>query len=494
MEQTTWINSVDDGLRAWGGSDSSHLLLDLRSRESFQRQRLDQSVNIPWRELEMNWYALPAQVVPFAVLLPSAEDDRAQNEQNRARQAVAPSTATTPAQEDDGAATSSSSKSSAPPPAPSSPSFEYSRAAILELLRFYRWTIPDEWIFEDTPALWQAAAAMPSLSVRGPTDAIVKRILFAPSPYLEKHYAYIQEQLLASRQQQSSSSSNKQARSETAASVVSSSASPSDTADPAAAPFRCLDVACGSGRDICWLLWQAEKSSCAWRATGVDVSASSLERATHLARQLGVAEQLDTVQARINQATGEWKVTRQAQQQQAPTASAGAVPAASTLAAASAASSIQPDAASVPSDTAMVDQPAPKSQQQRREKRKQKDALRAAAAAAAASSSATGGAAVPFLDSQYDLIIIVRFLSRVFFRTHLPRLLKPGGFFLLSTFIEDGLVTRWTSPANPEFRIQGREEVERWAKDAGLEVVRNEIGRCEDGRPMSDTLMRKPLQ
>lgn len=493
--------AVDAGLHAWCASDSSHLLLDLRSRDAFQRQRLSRGVCLPWPELELNWFALPAQVVPFAVLMPSAEDAAAQSEENRKRQAqtTAKPTAVAPGQEEDGARSSTKVPAAAPPPAPSSPMFEYSPSAILALLRFYRWTIPDEWVFSDSPAFWQSAAGVPSLRLCGPSDPIERRILFAPSPYLDQHFAYVQEQLVAARHSQPTDS-NKQARSETAQCVTAStSASESASASActsspsvdASTPFHCLDVACGSGRDLCWLLWQSAKSSWpSWRATGVDVSASSLERATHLARQLGVEQHLETVQARINQATGEWRVTWPDQQKQATPAASPAAAAAATTVACSPLGSAASDASSAGA-AAMVDQPAgAKSQQQRREKRKQKDAMRAAAAAAVATAGAT---APPFLHQQYDLIVIVRFLSRVFFRTQLSRLLKPGGFFLLSTFIEDGVLVHWESPANPEFRIQGREEIVQFAREAGLEVIRNEIGRCEDGRPISDCLLRKPI-
>ena len=86
---------------------------------------------------------------------------------------------------------------------------------------------------------------------------------------------------------------------------------------------------------------------------------------------------------------------------------------------------------------------------------------------------------------------MVRFLSRTFILTQLGQLLRPGGFFLLNTFINDG-VTVYAQPSNPEFRIRDKDELVYLCEKAGLTVLCNEIGRCEDGRPVSELVARKP--
>ena len=225
---------------------------------------------------------------------------------------------------------------------------------------------------------------------------------------------------------------------------------------------------------MAWLLRQSSD----WHATGVDVSPSLLQRARTLAQSLGAEQRLETYVARINQSNGEWRFGEEKILPKEPTSAPAQTTDISGSASSSSSSSLTP---TVPLTGAA----------QRREKRKQKDLARSAAAAAAAAAISSPNAA--FLNRQYDLIIMVRFLSRVFFRIHLNRLLRPGGFFLLSTFIDDGEYV-FESPANPEFRIAGTGEVEKWAQEAGLEIVANSIGVCEDGRPISDCLLRKPIQ
>jgi hypothetical protein len=146
---------------------------------------------------------------------------------------------------------------------------------------------------------------------------------------------------------------------------------------------------------------------------------------------------------------------------------------------------------------------------QRREKRKRKDALRLAAAAAVSSAAANDGPPSSGLPSvavtsspllapaQYDLVLMVRFLSRPFIRSiaadGLRALLKPGGFFLLSTFTDDG-VTQYAQPSSTSFRLNGVEEIEQLAKELGWQLLCNDITRSEDGRPISDCLFRKPRE
>lgn len=605
---------VPAGLLSWSSSSPSGcgpLLLDLRSLSAHRRRRLQPSRCVHWRTLDSAWFTLPAYGVPFALLMPrergdaGAEEDEETDETDEADEAAVAAAAAAAGQSagvpslpppaatadecgdavsgsGDAIATSAASSSSsssgalgvkartkgAPPVAPSSPAFVYSRAAILSLLRFYGWAVPDEWAFDDGPALW-AAARDAGIEVRGADDPLEPALLFRPAPCLLKHFADIHAQLcvqrsatlgaaaaateslnrtLSAESQDPSSPLCKQARSATAACVSSSahagsassggSASTAATAtsastvasaasaatSSASATFSCLDVACGSGRDLAWLLHESDRIAAAaaaavdsaqpsnlaarptplWRASGLDSSGGALHRAQSLARQLGVGERLRVARARINQSNGEWHF------------SAGAGAGAD---AAQAKSSTPQNAAAVPAvpadaPSASAD-PAPESQSQaavvalsgaaqRREKRRQKDLLRASAAAAAAAAASTVSASAdasssparsavhPILaPAQYDLVLMMRFLSRTFILTQLGRLLKPGGFFLLNTFINDG-VTVYAQPSNPEFRIRDKDELVYLCEKAGLVVLCNEIGRCEDGRPVSELVARKP--
>ncbi|KAL1921316.1 uncharacterized protein VTP21DRAFT_11032 [Calcarisporiella thermophila] len=65
--------------------------------------------------------------------------------------------------------------------------------------------------------------------------------------------------------------------------------------------LRCLDLGCGSGRDLAWLLGRGR-----WAATGVDCWSGALERAEMLARGIGRESQLETWEAKI-MSDGKWK-------------------------------------------------------------------------------------------------------------------------------------------------------------------------------------------
>lgn len=331
-----------------------------------------------------------------------------------------------------------------------------------------------------------------------------------------------------------------------AAAAASASFSPSLAAAGASSSpsFACLDVACGSGRDMCWLLWEAQRLSASssaasaanaqlhsssWRVAGLDVSAGALARAKQLADQLGFGSLLQVQKARLNQ-SGQWHVSHAATATAtggAPAVDASTEPSITPVAAEPQIAAATADPAASPAPPADADlgastvsSKAPKPSDLRREKRKRKDAMRLAAAAAAAAAAANGEAAssaavgVPLsltasavassapsspllCPAQYDLVLMVRFLSRTFIRSTssdgLRALVKPGGFFLLSTFTDDG-VTQYAQPSSATFRLNGVDEIEQLAKEIGWELVCNQITRSEDGRPISDCLFRKPRE
>lgn len=472
------VASIASGLSSWHSSPSRHLLLDARSPSSFFSQRLRVSTNVPWCQFEASWSQLPAQVIPFAILLPNEQQLQQQDEERREK--IKQNHATKNGGDRPHEQATVGKKKNAPL-GPSSPDFVPTHASLVELLRSYHWSIPSEWIFIDSPDLWSAASDI-GLLVDGPNDPIEQHLLFQPSPYLLKHSNTIKqgveeaERRRTRRDKQGDDTTSgvaspaKQPRLDGALCVSNGSSDSSSSP-----PFSCLDIGCGSGRDLGWFL----RSSPLWHGTGIDVSSDLLSRAHGLATTLGVEQRLATHVARINQATGEWRV---GEEKITPPKSKKQRQADGGDGVGGGDGDGDGASASTPANASGLSGAA-----QRRENRRLKDALAAAKAAAAVNVS------VPFLTREYDLILMVRFLSRAFFRLHLNRLLKPGGYFLLSTFIdEDGYV--FESPLNPEFRIAGTSEVEKWAREAGLEVIVNQIGRCEDGRPISECLLRKPIQ
>jgi len=407
------------------------------------------------------------------------------------------------------------SEAAAPPTPPSDAGFRFSRASILALLRFYGWCVPDEWAWEDTPVFWSAAAEA-QLTVDGPAQPVHASLLFSPSPALQRHFAYVHAQCSERREHEAGATSLTPAGADS--SPVAKRAR-LEIAAPASRPLHCLDVACGSGRDMAWLLFEAQRLSdtaaqnpsasttpC-WLVTGIDSAAGALTRAKQLAEQLGFAKLATVQRARINQSTGHVHVH--------------GVPAAAAIPAVAEAvntgdgvaetknkvdSDTQADAAPDSASASAVTLANAKPNAQRKEKRKRKEALRAAAAAASASTTSTAvlamDSAAPFngvgvscsllSPAQYDLVLMVRFLCRPFLVSGpLLSLLRPGGFFLLSTFTDDG-VTSYAQPSNPAFRLKGTAEVEQIAAQAGLTIIANAVDTTEDGRPISDVLLQKP--
>ena len=529
-------------LSQWRQASPAPLLLDLRSPSAHAARRLSPSACVHWRQLESAWFTLPAYGIEFAVLLPDeAEEEQADSEWRRKHAEQSANSGSTSASalpptapdeegiEDDapaagaaGAAASSSgalgvkarSKSGPPPLSPSSPAFRFSRESILQLLRFYGWRVPDAWAWSDSAELWAAAQAA-GVAVHDHRQPVTQHLLFSPAAALQLHFDEICQALHKQRQDAAASADPdspllqpKQAR-PADASCVSSTAGPeaASTAPSSASPspLMCLDVACGSGRDLCWLLWHEAQqrrhspnpnAALVWAGVGVDCAAGALQRAQQLADQLGVADRVQLRRARINQQTGQWHVSGKADGGGESAGDPEPMGASADGAGDATAAASSVACAAPPSATALKP-----SQQQRREKRKKKEALRAAAAAsitapdAAVSSSysSSSSSSSSFLPpASFDLIVCVRFLCRSVIRTQLRRLLRPGGFFLLSTFIDDG-VTSFAQPANPQFRIAGKAELERLAAEAGMEMVCNNIGRAEDGRPLSDCVMRKPI-
>ncbi|CAG8790858.1 7843_t:CDS:1, partial [Racocetra persica] len=94
---------------------------------------------------------------------------------------------------------------------------------------------------------------------------------------------------------------------------------------------------------------------------------------------------------------------------------------------------------------------------------------------------------VDFLCQTYDLVLCVRFLRRKFFDT-MMKMVKPGGFLLISTFVNDG-VHSYKYPKGETHRLK-LGELDAFFQDQ-FEVLQNEIELIEDGRPVNSFLARK---
>lgn len=92
-----------------------------------------------------------------------------------------------------------------------------------------------------------------------------------------------------------------------------------------------------------------------------------------------------------------------------------------------------------------------------------------------------------FSGKQYDLVLTIRFLVKSLL-PDLPRLVKPGGYLLISHFVEDG--SEYRQPRR-EHRVQLNELSQLYGAQEDLEVVVDVIEKIEDGRPVNSVLIRK---
>ncbi|CAJ0636835.1 9232_t:CDS:2 [Entrophospora sp. SA101] len=191
--------------------------------------------------------------------------------------------------------------------------------------------------------------------------------------------------------------------------------------------FNCLDVGCGSGRDICWL--SARKSSGVdWYVTGMDVLTSALDRAKLLAKRMDVPHKIQTINAKILN-NGNIKLLlpiREDENKEIITS----------------------------------------------EKEHKKESNE------------------EILNKRYDLVLCIRFLNRNFF-DKMINLVNPGGFLLLSTFVDDKIHV-YERPHSDEHRLKLGELSEIVKnKYQHFNIIQDKIEFIEDGRPVNSFLVRR---
>ncbi|PKY45070.1 hypothetical protein RhiirA4_400641 [Rhizophagus irregularis] len=96
---------------------------------------------------------------------------------------------------------------------------------------------------------------------------------------------------------------------------------------------------------------------------------------------------------------------------------------------------------------------------------------------------------IEFLNKEYDLVISIRFLRREFL-SNMASLVKPHGFLLISTFVNDGKHT-YKNPRSNSHRLELGELATKFRK--GFEIINDEIELIEDGRPVNSFLARKKI-
>lgn len=244
------------------------------------------------------------------------------------------------------------------------------------------WQCP--WVFyEDDEELWTADTTMIE---HGPPSQ--RWLLFQPCPFLARHIDLIESRLNGGKK-------------------------------------TCLDIGCGSGRDVAWLM-----ASKGWHVYALDSSNGAVERTQALAEHMGVKDHLvKTMQAKV-MADGGWKsfdetkggegISLSKEQQYSP---------------------------GMPVDQFFRDKMG---------------------------------------CNQYDMVVTIRFLVRSLL-PQLPDLLKPGGMLVISHFVDDG-VHEYDQPRKSH-RLQLGELAELYGQRQDLEILVDVIEEIEDGRPVNSIIV-----
>ncbi|KAI7852760.1 hypothetical protein BDC45DRAFT_512475 [Circinella umbellata] len=200
----------------------------------------------------------------------------------------------------------------------------------------------------------------------------------------------------------------------------------------------CLDIGCGSGRDVAWLLSRQPL----WKVYALDSLKGAVERTQQLTRNMGVHDRLiKCMQAKI-MADGGWKTFDGDDENMAASISSATRDRGNS----NKAKRFSPG---IPSDAFF------------------KDKLEC---------------------GQFDLILTIRFLVRPLLPL-LPKLLAVGGYLVISHFVEDGVHT-YDQPRK-DHRLQLGELAELYGSMDNVEVVTDVLEQIEDGRPINSVIIKK---
>ncbi len=92
-----------------------------------------------------------------------------------------------------------------------------------------------------------------------------------------------------------------------------------------------------------------------------------------------------------------------------------------------------------------------------------------------------------FPDTQFDLVVVVRYLNRTLFQ-RIERAVSPGGVVLYQTFVTG--VEAFGSPKNPNVILKTDELSKVFS---GYQIIVDRIEKLKDGRPVASFIAQKPL-
>eukprot|EP00775_Hariotina_reticulata_P007947 gene7947-8145_t len=366
-------------------------LLDTRCRVEFEQLRLPHSVNVPVTDVLKCCFLLPHQSTAFWVLVPRKESYRLVT--NKSEESLAAEV----------------------------PAVWLRGHCSLEAWVLSRWS--NAQFVDDDTQLWASAARLGILE-EGPVDPslLARRCLFSPSPLLGEALPHIEAALRS-------------------------------TAKQLPVVAECLDIGCGSGRDMMYLCASAnsrnssgigtseELDKVRWKVTGLDSWVGALERAHDLAAAMLLpAADVALVYCKICSDTGSIQLQQ--------------LPGSSKLHGCT--------------NATVVD-----------------------AASACASSNGDSPTHKPdcycesTLLNRFDVVVCVRFLERALL-PRLKRFLKPGGFVVYSTFVDGPGLRKFGRPSGPEHVLEAGELAESFfGPDQGYSVIKDDIVLADDGRELS---------
>lgn len=204
--------------------------------------------------------------------------------------------------------------------------------------------------------------------------------------------------------------------------------------------LSCLDIGCGSGRDLAWLLARkTEANTPIWQAVAIDSSEGAVQRTRIICKNMAMANQLISgINAKVL-VNGDWRLVEKG----------------------------NPGLAVKDGQTARLMPGYPTMQffTQEIQRLLNQD-----------------------IPPQYDMIITIRFLARAIL-PQLPQLLKPGGFLIISHFVDHEDYT-YDQP-RPEHRLQVNELAKLYGSMPGISIIVDKLEHVEDGRPVNSFIMRK---
>jgi len=453
------------------------LLLDTRPRADYWKRHIDPSTNIPLKRLDHSWFQLPPKQTPFAVLEPSPLA--------AARLKGAP-----PAAVGNG---SRDRKPSDDHPGQSM----WTTESPSEVLKSRGWTVP--WVFEDRDEFWSllkeeldgqrhggiTTATQPS-NVRMKVvengtqnqDTTKHHFLFRPNPVLVKILPWIERELVRVRQQQLGRQRQQGDNS-------------GKEDQEGSRLLRCLDMGCGSGRDMVYMVAREPNKEgapgAAWTVLGVDQRLDACERTLQLAKETF-----------CHPDDNEQEETRPAKKKEGSEGRGGG----------SLDSRISTVAGKVDATTGQFwiaqDQPLPPHNSIGGDFMNARELKRNPLVLPNVRSHdperdkellvLNAGDQERSWEDHFDLIIMIRFLQRPLISPMVQHWLRPGGFILLSTFVSDPDLPPYSKPGSLH-RLQSKAEAREIFEGLGLKVVMDEISLAEDGlRSIATVVAQKPLE